>query len=77
MGCNALLLHTKHRVQAGVEIRGGEAILYFLSPGEHADPIRMRDKEVSVITCFSIFPFCFCTVVVSRKKLACILMQFL
>lgn len=56
MGCNVLLLHTKHRLQAGVEIRRGEAILYFLSPWEPAHPIRTRDKEVYVNTCFSIFP---------------------
>lgn len=76
-GCNVSLLHTKHRAQAGVEIRGGETILYFLSPWELAHPIRTRNKEVSVNTCFSIFPLPFCTVVISRKKWACILIQFL
>lgn len=58
MGCNVLLLHTKHRVQAGVEIRGGEAILCCLSPWESAGPVRMRDKELSANTCFSVFPLC-------------------
>lgn len=70
MGCNVLLLHTKPGVQAGVEIRGGEAILYFLSPGEPAHPRRTRDKEVSVNTCFSILPFSFCTITISGKNLA-------
>jgi len=61
MGCNVFLLHTKLQVQAGVEIRGGEAVLYLLSPGDPAQSKRMRDKEACVNTCFSVSPFSICT----------------